>query len=411
MIEREVMITKHKSKKRRWPTQVLLIVFVFGLCIGMLSTSFIIPRIQGVALVNKDYLDYASTMAEKYGKMEYLNTLIQKFYYQDVDGNALMEGAYRGLFSSLDQYSAYLSEEEYSDLRNYTNAAFEGVGLLMTLTEDNQIIVSGVYDNSPAMKAGIKEGDIITAVDDVKYDGDTFSQCADAMRKEAGQKSKLTYLRGDKEYTKTITCGLVETGTVYSQVFEEDGKKLGYIRIYTFGHKTADEFDQALRDMELDGTQAFILDLRSNGGGEVDAATAIADRLLPEGQIMVTKSKVEGESRVNSKSGCTKLPYVVLVNGHTASASEILTAAIKGNDAAPIIGEKTFGKGVLQSIGQISKDSKDAFKITYAEYFGPNNLKINSVGIEPDYKVTLSAEDEKDMQFAKAVELALEKCD
>lgn len=430
MIEREIIIKNHdampedakqqespekmphrgKGRKKTYLSLFMVCIFVVGLCLGALTSAFVIPRLGGAVLVQKDYLDQLTVLGAKYSKMEYLNRLIQEYYYEEVDEDKLLEGAYRGLFDSLDEYSAYMSEEEYNNLINVTNSSFVGIGILMTKGENNEIVISGIYEDSPAMKAGLKEGDIIIRVDDKEFDWDKSAECSETLRKEAGGKSKVTFRRNGKEYTKTITCATVETGTVFSDNLNYEGHKIGYIRIFTFGHKTADEFDSALREMELHGTEAVIIDLRANGGGEVDAATAIADRLLPEGPIMVTKSRKEGETKVNSKEGCTNLPYVLLVNSSSASASEILAAAIKGNKAAPIVGETTYGKGVLQTVGKIAQNSDDAFKLTYAEYFGPGNLKINGKGIKPDYEVKLTADSGKDTQLEKALELAAQKC-
>ena len=400
-----------KGRKKAYLSLFMVCVLVFGICLGTLLGTIVIPRTTGAVLVSKEYMDKLAEMGDRYAKLEYLRLIIDKYYFEEPDEEALLEGAYKGMFGALDQYSEYMTPEEYENFVNYTNSVFVGIGVLMTVDDRNQVIISGIYENSPALRAGLKEGDIIKAVDGKAYSGDQLSECSEAIRKEEGQVSSITYIRGGKEYTKDIVCAPVETGTVFDTYIDYEGHKIGYIRIYTFGDKTADEFEKALRDMEVDGTEAFILDLRSNGGGEVKAATAIADRLLPECLIMTTKSRVEGESKVNSKESCTGLPFVVLVNSNSASASEILAAAIKGNHAAPIVGETTYGKGVLQTMGKVTKNGSDAFKITYAEYFGPGDMKINEKGIKPDYEVKLSPEDEKDAQVLKALELAIEKCD
>lgn len=401
---RETRETKlHRRKK--WLTILALCIFLMGVMTGILGSFVGIYYAKNAILVDKTYVDTVTRISEKYAKMEFLYSMIHKYYYGEYTDQELMEGAYAGLFSALDEYSQYLSEEDYQKLMNYTNASFQGVGVIMSATDDNKIQIVSFLENSPAKAAGLKEGDYILAVNGTEFDGEHMSDCSAALKQDVGTKLKITYERKGKKDTVTVTCNTVATGTVFSQVLEDSktGKSIGYIRITSFGENTYKDFDNDLRDMEVDGVDGVIIDIRNNGGGMVEEATKIADRLLPEGTIMITKTKTEEDVYVNSDASCTKIPYVVLVNENSASASEILAAAIQGNKAAPIIGTVTFGKGVLQNIGHIGT-GKDAFKITYAEYFGPNDLKINKKGINPDYEVKNDLDTPEDEQLEKALD-------
>lgn len=404
----EVKKSKKKTKAR-WLSLFMVAVFIMGGIVGSVATVLGMRFIDGTVLVKKDFLDHTTYMAEKYNKLEYLYRVIESNYYGDYTDEQLMTGTYEGLFSALDKWSEYLTAEEMQQLMNYTNSSFQGIGVVMQATKDNRIKIMAVYNDAPAEKAGLKPGDYIVAVDGKTYDGAHLEDCSNALRNEIGTKVKVTYERGGAEKTVTITCNTVDTGTIYSGTVKDSKRNIGYIMIGTFGEKTAEEFDRALRNFEVEGCEAVIIDLRGNGGGVVDSATAIADRLLPEGNIIVTKSKVEGEVFTNSDASCTKLPFVLLVDENTASSAEILTAAVKGNQAAPVVGTKTYGKGVLQKVANITKDGKDAFRITYAEYFGPGDLKINGVGIEPDYVVEQDEDSAKDMQLEKAISLLEQK--
>ncbi len=215
----------HKSKihrRKKWLSILALCIFLLGFLSGVMGAFLGIHFAKNAALVDREYLNTVTSLSEKYAKMEFLNSMIGKYYYGEFTQEQIMEGAYKGMFSSLDEYSQYLTEEEYQQLMNYTNSSFQGIGVVMTKTEDNRIQIVSVYDDSPAFKAKLKENDYIVAVDGKKYDGKHMEDCAVALRQDVGTKLQLTYEREGKENTVTIICNTVETGTVYSETLKEE---------------------------------------------------------------------------------------------------------------------------------------------------------------------------------------------
>lgn len=359
---------------------------------------------ESMVLVKKESFDSVSAAAKKYEKLEYLYKVIQANYYGEVDDDKLMEGIYKGLFGALDKYSTYLNADEFKTMMESTTGSFCGIGVYMSATEDDVILIVRVVEDSPADKAGIQAGDVITAVDDVPYKGSEIDVAAAKMRGERGTSVKLTYLRDGERMESSMRRNEITTISVYPTVLEDEN--LGYIRITSFETHTGSEFKDALREMELKGVDGLIIDLRNNGGGVVDACIEIADMLLPECNIISIESRNGEVEYFNSDAKVTSLPYVLIVNAYSASASEILSVAVKENGGGAIVGTTTFGKGVVQTVMGL-RGSDDAFKLTYAEYFGPNHVKINGIGVEPDYTVELSDDwdDYTDYQLIKAIEL------
>ena len=281
-----------------------------------------------------------------------------------------------------------------------TTGEYQGIGVTIAPDDKGLINVVSPIDGSPADKAGIKSGDKIIGIDGDAYDGSSIDNAVAAMRGKPGSKVDLVILRGDKELQFNIVRANIVMQTVRSEVL--DGN-LGYIRISAFEEKTADDFKEHLRDMEVKGVKGLILDLRDNGGGLVQSSVDVADMLLNEGIVSYTEDRQGNKSYYKTNAGATDLPYVVLVNGGTASSSEILTAAIKDRKGGKIVGTTTYGKGIIQSIEKLTNG--DAVKLTVMQYFSPDGNIIHKVGITPDIVVEASADDETDVQLEKAEEL------
>ncbi|MDD4122541.1 MAG: S41 family peptidase [Eubacteriales bacterium] len=387
-------------KKRNFIFVIIVSVLVGALAIG--GSVLVAGQASGGyrTITNEEYEDY-KLMKQKYGKLAELEKYIQERYYVPVDESALMEGLYKGLFWGIgDPYSAYLSKDEYEEIMISTTGEYQGVGVTIAPDERGLINVVSPIDGSPADKAGIMTGDKIISVEGEVYDGSSIDQAAAAMRGKPGTKVDLVVIRGQKELQFTITRANIIMQTVRSEVL--DGN-IGYIRISSFEEKTADDFKQHLRDMELKGVQGLILDLRDNGGGLVEVSIEVAEALLDEGTVTYTEDRQGNKEYYKSKPGKTGLPYIVLVNGGTASASEIVTGAIKDHNSGKIIGTTTYGKGIIQSIEQLSNG--DAVKLTIMQYFSPDGNVIHKVGIKPDIEVEELADDEVDQQLEKAKEL------
>lgn len=387
-------------KRRSFIFIVVIAALVGALAMG--GAIFFVGYASGgfVAITNDEYHNY-KLMKEKYGKLAELEQYIQDKYYVPVDDDKLMEGAYKGLFWGIgDPYSAYLTEQEYNDIMISTTGEYQGIGVTIAPDDNGLINVVSPIDGSPAEKAGIKTGDKIVSVGGKTYDGSSIDQAVAAMRGKPGTKVDIIVLRGEEELDFSITRANIVMQSVRSEMLENN---IGYIRISSFEEKTAEDFKQQLRDMEIKRVKGLVIDLRDNGGGLVESSVQIADMLLAEGVVTYTEDRKGEKEYYKAKAGKTELPYVILVNGGTASASEILTAAVKDHKGGKIVGTNTYGKGIIQSIEQLSNG--DAVKLTIMQYFSPNGSVIHKVGIKPDVEVEALAADTTDKQLEKAVEL------
>ncbi len=380
------------------------ICIVAALLVGVLASSGVFlyfDKSDGYKLVSNDEYEKLTAMSKKYEKAEMLYEAIEENYYVEPDSDKLFEGMYKGLFDGLsDKYSSYLTAEEYESLQVNSSSEFEGVGITFSSNTLGQLVVISTSDDSPARQAGIKTGDIILMVDDVAYDASELDEAASAMRGNKGTKVKLTIYSDGETKDYTLTRASIVKHTVSSKMLEDN---IGYIRISAFEDATADEFKTELRNMEMKGTKGLVVDIRDNGGGLVNQGIEIADMLLSEG-VIVTVEDRKGEKEVyNSDASATDIPYVLIVNGGSASTAEILSGAIKDNKGGALVGEKTFGKGIVQSIVPL-KDG-DAIKLTTMQYFSPAGNVIHGVGVEPDYEVSLIDGDDTDYQLEKAISL------
>ena len=275
--------------------------------------------------------------------------------------------------------------------------------------EDGVLEVVKVYRNSPAKEAGMQPGDIIVKVDGKEYSGDESSEAAANIRGKEGTSVELTYRRSGTEHTVTMVRASIQVETIEYEMLEDN---LGYILIDGFESATARDFKEALDDLTAKGAKGLIIDLRDNGGGLVDQSIKIADMLMEQGTVVYTEDHNKKKDYYTTSAGRTGLPYVVLVNEYTASASEILSAGIQDNNEGIIIGTKTYGKGIIQSLYPSSMvqdrgnwDDGSAVKITIMQYFSPSGKTIHKVGITPDYIVELVEGDETDYQLQKAIEV------
>jgi carboxyl-terminal processing protease len=346
-------------------------------------------------------------------KINEIDRKLSELYIGDIDTEKLVDGALKGYVDAVgDEYTEYLDKEDIKELLEEVDGSYVGIGVYISaLQQSNEIIVVSVIPNSPAEKSGILAGDIIRKVDGVEYKGDKLTDASNHMRGTEGTDVKVTIFRDNEEKEITITRGKIEFDYVSSEVLEDN---IGYIKILTFEGKCAKEFEEQYKELESKGIKALILDLRNNGGGLVDQSLEIADLFLPKDCIsLIAKDKGNNEEITRTKrEQVINVPVVVLVNENTASSSEILVAAIKENLNAKVIGQKTYGKGVIQGI-YLLKDQETGLKVTIQEYLTPNRNKINKLGITPDYEIALPDEwknksvvdKQYDTQLNKAIEL------
>lgn len=338
---------------------------------------------------------------------------LEEIYIGDIDEKKMIDGALEGYVAALgDEYTEYLTEEEVTSIMEDVNGAYVGVGLYITQNvESNEILVIGVIEDSPANKAGILVGDVVKKVDDTEYTGEQLTQASNKMKGVEGTKVKVTVKRNDKEIDFDITREKIKFKCVKSEKLENN---VGYIKISSFDGGCASDFEKAYKELETQGIQSLVIDLRNNGGGLVDESLKIAELIVPKGsKMLITKDKNENEDiSVSKKDPIIKMPIVILVNGYTASASEILTAAIRENTDVKVVGTQTYGKGIIQGIFMFN-DQKTGMKITMQEYFTPNHNKLHKIGIKPDielelpeeWKGHLNVDRNADNQLNKALEI------
>lgn len=345
--------------------------------------------------------------------LETFKAMIKQKYIGEVDEEQMIEGAIKGFVEGLgDPYTEYLPKEEMAEFTEETSGQYVGIGVYLTNDKTtNTILVVGIMNGSPALDAGMQAGDIIEKVNDVTYTGETMEDAIKVLKGKEGTSAKVTVLRDGKEIDLTVTRKKITVEHVSSKMVEDN---IAYLQVDSFDSGVAELFKNKITDIKNQGAKGIIIDLRSNGGGIVDEATGIADLFLKKGEtILITKSKTENEQLTVSKNDpiIEDIPVVVLVNEGTASASEILAGALK--DKYPnttIVGMKTYGKGVIQTLYSLSDGS--GLKITTEEYYTPNHNKINKEGITPDVEVDLTKNSEgkyetefdKDAQVKKAIE-------
>lgn len=344
---------------------------------------------------------------EKLVKSKYLNV-------SDIDETKAIDGAIEGYINSLgDEYTEYIPADEMKEYTESIMGNFVGIGIYMVKnTEKDLVQVLSPIRESPAEKAGIKAGDLITKVDGVSYTADQMTEMANTIKGEEGSKVTLEILRGEETLTFEVIREKVNTNPVYSEKLEND---IGYLEISSFDEGVAEDFKSKYLSLKEQGIKGLVIDLRDNGGGLVDEALKIVDYIVPKDRTTLITVDKDGKEEV-TKSKEDKLieePVAVLVNASSASASEIMAGALKDLGCATILGTKTYGKGVIQQLLTLSNGA--GLKITVEEYYTPNKTKINKVGITPDYEVLLETSitrvptDANDTQLNKAKEILKEK--
>lgn len=385
-----------KKKKAKILCIGIIIFLLGGLC------SFATLRIMqekgsfrfGKITVSGEEYGRLKDIEKRYEKAETLIGIINKYYYTDVKAEDINEGIYRGLVAGLgDKYSAYMSKKEYSFYESSIKGEFDGVGVTITQNKKNQIEVVNTIEDSPAAKGGVRKGDIIYRVDGKHYE--ELDNAVMAMRGKKGSKVDLDLDRNGKHIHVTLYRAKIVNHTVSHKMLKGN---IGYIQIKAFEEATDKDFKKAIEDFENKNAKGLIVDLRDNGGGLVSSGVNVADELMGKGVVTFTKDRKGKKEYYRSDSKKTDLPYVLLVNGNTASASEIISGAIKDSGEGKIVGTKTFGKGVIQISIPIGDGS--GIKLTIMQYFSPKGKTIHKKGIVPDYIVN-----GKNNQLKKAVEI------
>lgn len=324
---------------------------------------------------------------ERYSRLEEVRTIISEAYYKDVDEAAMVQGAIDGMLASLDDpYSFYYTAEEMADQRETSSGEYKGVGMSVQLSGDGYINIVRVFEDSPADKAGILSGDVLKAIDGEDVYVMTAKDLDDAVsmiRGIADTAVTLTIIRDGEEMDFEVIRGDVNINYVEYETIED----VGYIHIYEFQSNTADDFNKAVEHFKAEGVKGVVIDLRDNPGGMLTSVVAIADTLVPEGRVIYTEDRMGNVESYYSEASYWGIPLVVLINGNSASASEILAAAVQDYEMGTIMGTTSFGKGIVQLLMPFSDGA--GMQFTESSYFTPNGVCIHGTGVEPDIVVEM----------------------
>ena len=334
--------------------------------------------------------------------------IIKSRYVENTSADTLLTGAIKGMVSSLgDPHSIYMDPKMFKDFMVETEGSFGGVGIVLGAKEKVLTVVSPI-EGTPGEKAGIKSGDSIIKINGQDTKTMALDEAVSKIRGPEGTQVTLTILRGQDIRDYTLTRSNIQIKTVSGKMLPEN---IGYMRISMFNEQTNNEFVKKYQELEKEGMKAIILDLRDNPGGLLDECVKVANKFVPKGPVVSVVTRDGRRDTSTSNLEAVKYPCVVLVNGGSASASEIVAGAIQDTGAGTLIGTKTFGKGSVQTIMRL--DGGAAIKLTIAKYYTPGGRSINGVGIEPDVKVDLPEKmdrtEMKDTQLDKALEIVKSK--
>lgn len=393
--------------------------FLKGALCGALAMLCIVTAASGIKKMAVNAVPQLSVIGEQSesgkfseDKLKRIRAVINSVYLREneIDDAALTEGMYKGYVSALgDPYSAYYTEEEAEELMQGISGEYSGIGAALSQNRETKAVtITNVYRGSPAEEAGLKEGDILFQVEDHEISDEELNQIVAWIKGEEGTEVTLHVLRDSKELELTAVRRVIEVQTVE---YEMKDSQVGYIRVMEFDKVTSEQFQKALTDLDSQGMQGLVIDLRSNPGGNLDTVLDMLRMILPKGTIVSTENK-EGKGEEHTCDGKQEFtrPLAVLVNGYSASASEIFSGAVQDYKKGKIVGTTTYGKGVVQEV--ISLLDGSYLKITTSEYFLPSGRSINESGITPDVEVEYEPDEEDedaDNQLEKALEVVREE--
>ncbi len=367
-----------------------------------------------VVISKADFDKYQKTINE-YREVEVLKNYIEKNYYKDVSEELMIEGMKKGIFSVLeDPYSLFMNQEEYKSYMESSSGEYPGIGVYLVANDDNEIEIVAPIEDTPGERAGLQPKDLIIAVNGETVNASVMDETISKVKGEPGTSVTLTIYRPSikDKFDVEIKREWIDVKVVKSRMLDS---QMGYLRLSMFDENSASEFDEHMKKLVSQGAKGVVIDLRQDPGGYLDQCVKIADSLLGKALIVYTESRNGDNEKFESDAKKYDVQLVVLVDQGSASASEILTGALKDNNAATIVGVTTFGKGIVQIVRPL-KDGT-GFKLTTSEYFTPSGKNIHKIGIVPDVVEPLDENygkiekptDEDDNQLQKAIEILKEK--
>lgn len=388
----------------------LAILAVVSMIIGSVITIAIKDFDVAKVNTNKTEVSYSKTKKGFDSLYETYDTIMSE-YYKDVDSDKLIEGAINGMLESLDdEHTMYFDKKSKEEFDSELSGNYYGIGAQIQLTSDETIKITKVFDNSPAKKAGLKEEDVFVSVDGTSVKGKSATEVANMLKSDSVKTSTIVVKRNDKELTFKVTKENITLFSVSSEMLDNNGKNVGYLSISIFGQKTYSQFKDALTKLEKQDMYSLIIDLRGNTGGYLSTVTNMLEEFIDKGNVIYQIQSSSGVKQYKTvKASEKKYKIVVLIDGGSASASEIMSAAMKEVYGATLVGQTTYGKGTVQTTKNLSNGSM--IKYTIEKWLTPSGKNIDKEGIKPDYEVELgdsyknNPTKENDAQLQKALDL------
>ena len=380
-------------KKRLLTALAILLVFSLGLMLtGQATGLFDFTGKGKTVTISQTEYDRLS----RYARMDEILQYVETWYYQEPDVDALIENATRGLLYGLeDPYSFYYNEEEWKELWEDDEGEYAGIGIqLLGNYQDYSVTITQVFRDTPAQQAGLRKGDLLVRVEDIEVTAYTMQNAVNVMRGKVGEEVEIEVKRGDEYITFHIPRAQIHVNRIEYTMLDNN---VGYILMYEFAGESQQEFSDALTALRAQGAQALVVDLRDNGGGWVDAAISIGDLFLDEGILAYSQDRYGNREDYKTTDGKDDIPLVFLMNENSASASEILAGGLQDLGRATVVGQTSYGKGIVQTV--IGLDGDEAgFQMTYAQYFLPSGAEVHKIGITPDV-ISEMPEDLKSVYF------------
>ncbi len=388
---------------------IIIIIVALTSFLTFTVTNIVQIRYDSKILIPIETYENLKHIELKYEKAERLEKFISENFYEDISDEVIEDGVLYGLFDSLDDpYSVYMNQKEFKEFNEQSNGSYGGIGIIVTASKGDFITIVSPIEDTPGERAGLKSGDKIIEANGIRVFSSEIDKAIDIMKGEPNTEVKLKIKRDEETFDVNITREIIVLKSVKSRIVDD---KYGYIRITMFDSKVSEEFENNLQNLLDQNIEGLVIDLRNNPGGSLYEVIKIADRLLDEQMIVYTENRAGHKEEYTSDDKKLNIPITVLVNEGSASASEILTAAIQDTDSGTIIGTTTFGKGIVQSVIPLQDGS--GIKLTTSQYFTPNGKCIHGIGIEPNIVIEMPDEyyeiedptDEDDIQLQKAIEV------